>query len=102
MAPTLVTSCIALPPEEALRLWPGKAGFTAPAGEDGFQHFPHLHVRPEPVEGCPPRGPSRPRPGKASSAAGACAGGEVLRQLPGARIEKNRFRFVVKPVFWLF
>ena len=53
MAPTLVTSCIALPPEGALRLWPGKAGFTAPAGEDGFQHFPHLPVRPEPVKGCP-------------------------------------------------
>ena len=58
MAPTLVTSCTALPPEGALRLWPGKAGSTAPAGEDGFQRFPHLPVRPEPVKGCPGGGRS--------------------------------------------
>ena len=34
MAPTLVTSCNALPPEGALRLRPGKAGSAAPAGEE--------------------------------------------------------------------
>ena len=31
-APTLPTACGSLPPEGALRLWPGKAGSTAPAG----------------------------------------------------------------------
>jgi iron complex transport system substrate-binding protein len=35
MAPTLVASRTALPPEGALRLRPGKAGSAAPAGEDG-------------------------------------------------------------------
>ena len=35
MAPTLVTSCTALPPEGALRLRPGEAGSAAPAREDG-------------------------------------------------------------------
>ena len=34
MAPTLVASRTALPPEGALRLRPGKAGSAAPAGED--------------------------------------------------------------------
>ena len=34
LAPTLVASRTALPPEGALRLWPGEAGSTAPAGED--------------------------------------------------------------------
>ena len=34
-APTLVTSCTALPPEGAQRLRPGEAGSTAPAGEEG-------------------------------------------------------------------
>jgi hypothetical protein len=29
-APTLVTSCTTLPPEGAIRLWPGEAGSTAP------------------------------------------------------------------------
>ena len=31
-APTLPTSWGSLPPEGPLRLWPGKAGSTAPAG----------------------------------------------------------------------
>jgi hypothetical protein len=31
VAPTLATSCAALPPGEALRLRPGKAGSAAPA-----------------------------------------------------------------------
>ena len=35
MAPTLATSCAALPPGGALRLRPGKAGSAALAGEDG-------------------------------------------------------------------
>ena len=35
MAPTLVASRTALPPQGALRLQPGKAGSAAPAGEDG-------------------------------------------------------------------
>ncbi len=35
MAPTLFTSCNALPPEGALRLRPGKAGSTALAGRFG-------------------------------------------------------------------
>ena len=34
-APTLFTSCNALPPEGVLRLRPGKAGSAAPAGEEG-------------------------------------------------------------------
>jgi len=34
-APTLATSCAALPPEGALRLRPGAAGSAAPAGEEG-------------------------------------------------------------------
>jgi FdhD protein len=36
MAPTLVASRTALPPEGALRLQPGKAGSAAPAGKDSF------------------------------------------------------------------
>ena len=36
MAPTLVASRTALPPEGALRLRPGEAGSAAPAGEDGI------------------------------------------------------------------
>ncbi len=32
MTPTLPASRGSLPPEWALRLWPGKAGSTAPAG----------------------------------------------------------------------
>ena len=52
VAPTLATSCAALPPEGALRLWPGKAGSTALAGGGCPPlHFPPLPVRPEPVEG---------------------------------------------------
>ncbi len=35
MAPTVVTSCTALPPEGTLRLLPGKAGAAAPAVEEG-------------------------------------------------------------------
>jgi|GEM_PF-3563741 len=35
LAPTLVTSCTALPPEGALRLRPGGAGSAAPVGEEG-------------------------------------------------------------------
>ncbi|WP_332776018.1 xanthine dehydrogenase small subunit [Polaromonas sp.] len=34
IAPTLATSCAALPPEGALRLRPGKAGSAAPAGRE--------------------------------------------------------------------
>ncbi len=34
MAPTLVASHTALPPEGALRLRPGEAGSAAPAGEE--------------------------------------------------------------------
>lgn len=34
VAPTLVASRTALPPEGALRLRPGKAGSVAPAGEE--------------------------------------------------------------------
>ena len=41
IAPTLVASRTALPPEAALRLRPGKAGSAAPAGEDTDQ--PTLH-----------------------------------------------------------
>ena len=55
-APTLVTSCTALPPEGALRLRPGKAGSAAPAGED---------AAPTLVTSCtalPPRGALRLRP----------------------------------------
>ena len=35
MAPTLVASCTALPPEGALRLRPGEAGSAALACEEG-------------------------------------------------------------------
>jgi hypothetical protein len=35
LAPTLFTSCNALPPGGALRLRPDKAGSAAPAGEEG-------------------------------------------------------------------
>ena len=39
-APTLATSCAALPPEGALRLQPGKAGSAAPAGGGGVPSLP--------------------------------------------------------------
>jgi N-acetylmuramate 1-kinase len=44
MAPTLFTSCNALPPEGALRLRPGEAGSAAPAGEIGDTHRYSLGV----------------------------------------------------------
>ena len=71
MAPTLATACAALSPKGALRLRPGEAGSAAPAGEEGLQHFPHLPVRPEPVEGCPSEG------------AGLASDGPALAALPG-------------------
>ena len=65
MAPTLVASRTSLPPEGALRLRPGEAGYAAPAGED---------VAPTPVvarDSLTPEGALRLRPGEAGSAAPA-------------------------------
>ena len=55
--PRLLTSCSALPPEGAVRLWPGKEMKCCP------------HGRSLRVASCPPRGPLRLRSGEASPAA---------------------------------
>jgi FdhD protein len=65
VAPTLVASRTALPPEGALRLWPGEAGSAAPAGED---EAPTLVAS---RTALPPEGALRLRPGEAGSAAPA-------------------------------
>ena len=64
-APTLFTSCNALPPE----------GAAAPAARQSrFRSDQSPHGRPRRVAPCPPRGPQRLRPGKAGSAAPAGVG----------------------------
>ena len=65
MAPTLVASRTALPPEEALRLRPGGAGSAAPAGEDVAPTLVASRVA------LPPEGTLRLRPGGADSVAPA-------------------------------
>jgi len=74
-APTLATSCAALPPEGALRLRSGKASPAALAGRGRppLCALP-LPVRPELVEGCFPRWSLRPQSGEASPAAPAGRG----------------------------
>ena len=72
IAPTLVASRTALPPEGALRLRPGEAGSAVPAGEDVAAE-PTLLVASRTA--LPPEGALRQRPGEAGSA--APAGGDV-------------------------
>ena len=57
MAPTLVASRTALPPEGALRLRPGEAGSAAPAGEEGA-----LRLRPGKASSAAPAGEEREPP----------------------------------------
>ena len=60
-APTLVAARTALPPEGELRLRPGKAGSTAPVGEEGSPTLVAAGAE------LPPEGELRLRPGKARS-----------------------------------
>ena len=60
-APTLVAARTALPPEGELRLRPGKAGSTAPVGEEGCPKLVAARIA------LPPKGALRLRPGKARS-----------------------------------
>ena len=65
MAPTLVASRTALPPEGALRLRPGEAGSAAPAGQEESTKLVALR------DALPPKGALRLQPGEAGSAAPA-------------------------------
>jgi FdhD protein len=62
MAPTLVASRTALPPEGALRLRPGKAGSAALAGGDGAPTLPHCVRFAAPRGGHPACGLAKPDP----------------------------------------
>jgi len=82
IAPTLVASRTALPPEGALRLRPGKAGSAAPTGEEGTSTLATSRTR------CPRGGLSAAAPSlpaQAWTVQRAAASRSVLPARPAAR-----------------